>query len=149
MGYSGQFDPEKMSRAYGKELHISPKHSVEICNAIRGLHVLGAKNLLQAVIEMKEPITMRRYKMAVSHKKRSKGPGRYPVKASKEILRVIESAQANAEKGGMESEEMRISTAAAYRGRHIKGFMPRAHGRWEKWDEETTNVEIILVSLEE
>jgi large subunit ribosomal protein L22 len=149
MGYTGTFDSEKMARAYGKELKISPKHSVEICNAIRGMHVLGAKDLLESVIEKRESITFHRYKKCVPHQKTSKGPGRFPVKASKHILTVIESAQANAERGGMDSEDMRIVTAAASRGRVTKGYMPRAHGHWEAWNEETTNVEIILEILED
>ncbi len=148
MGFTGDFDPETMARAYGKELHVSPKHSVEICSAIRGLHVLGAKDLLEAVMEKKEPITFRRYKKRVAHQKGAKGPGRYPVKASGAILKIIEGAQANAEKNGMDSEDMHISTAAASRGRILKSYMPRAHGRWEPFNEETTNIEIIL-ELEE
>lgn len=149
MGYTGNFDPEKMARAYGKEMHVSPKHSVEICNAIRGMHVLGAKDLLEGVIEKREAITFRRYKKCVPHQKTSKGPGRFPVKASKHILKIIEGAQANAEKNGMDSEDMKIVTAAASRGRVLQGYMPRAHGRWEAFNEETTNVEIILEILEE
>lgn len=149
MGYTGKFDPETMARATGKEMHISPKHSVEICSAIRNLHVLSAKELLEAVMEKKEPITFKRYNKCVPHQKGAKGPGRFPVKASGQILKVIESAQANAEKSGMDSEDMRIVTAAASRGRVTKGWMPRAHGRWEAFNEETTNVEIILEILEE
>jgi len=148
MGFTGDFDPETMARAYGKEMHVSPKHSVEICSTIRGMHVLGAKDLLEAVMELKEPITFRRYNKRVPHQKKAKGPGRFPVKASKHILQIIESAQANAEKNGLDSEDMHIVTAAASRGRVLKGYMARAHGRWESFNEETTNVEIIL-ELEE
>ena len=149
MGYTGKFDPEKMARAYGKELKISPRHSVEICSAIRGMHVLSAKDMLEQVIEKREAITFRRYNKCVPHQKTSKGPGRYPVKASQYILKVIEGAQANAERSGMDSEDMRIITAAASKGRVTKGWMPRAHGRWEAFNEETTNVEIILEILED
>ncbi len=157
MGYTGKFDPEKMARATGKELHISPKHSVEICRAIRGLPITSAIDLLENVIALKEPIRFRRYNSMVPHRRRNGysrfgGPGRYPVKAAKAILRVIESAQANAEKtiddlGDV--EDLRISTAAAAKGRVIAGWMPRAHGRWEKFDQETVNIEIILEMTEE
>jgi large subunit ribosomal protein L22 len=157
MGYTGKFDPEKMARATGKELHISPKHSMEICRAIRGLPITSAIDLLENVIALKEPIRFRRYNSMVPHRRRNGysrfgGPGRYPVKAAKAILRVIESAQANAEKtiddlGDV--EDLRISTAAAAKGRVIGGWMPRAHGRWEKFDQETVNIEIILEMTEE
>ena len=157
MGYTGKFDPERMARATGKELPISPKHSVEICRAIRGLPVTSAIDLLENVIEKKEAIPFRRYNQMVPHKKRSGyalkgiGPGRYPVKAAKAILRVIESAQANADKtidDLTDTEDLRVATAAASRGRAIRGWMPRAHGRWEKFDQDTVNIEIILEMTE-
>ena len=152
MGYTGQFDQERMARAYGKELHISPKHSVEICSTIRGMHVLGAKDLLENVIGKKEAITFKRYNKCVPHQKGARGPGRFPVKAAKAILRIIESAQANAEKtvdGLADPEDMRIVTAAASRGRVLEGWRPRAQGRFTPFNEETTNIEIILEMLEE
>jgi large subunit ribosomal protein L22 len=157
MGYTGKFDPEKMARATGKELHISPKHSVEVCRAIRGLPVTSAIDLLENVIAKKEAIAFKRYNQMVPHRRRNGysgkgGPGRYPVKAAKAILRVIESAQANAEKtidDLGDAEDLRISTAAAAKGRVIRGWMPRAHGRWEKFDQETVNIEIILEMTEE
>lgn len=158
MGYTGKFDPEKMARATGRELPISPKHSVEICSAIRGLPITSAIDLLQNVIDKKEAIPFRRYNSMVPHRRRSgfatkgAGPGRYPVKAAKAILSVLESAQMNADKSIDDlgdKENLRIATAAASRGRVIKGWMPRAHGRWEKFDHQTVNIEIILEMMEE
>ncbi|MBA3044736.1 MAG: 50S ribosomal protein L22 [Candidatus Thermoplasmatota archaeon] len=157
MGYTGKFDPETMARATGKEIPISPKHSVEICRAIRGLPITSAKNLLENVILKKEAIPFRRYNQMIPHRKRGAyssrgGPGRYPVKAAKAILRVIESAQANAEKAIDDlgdAEDLRVLTAAASRGRVTRGWMPRAHGRWEKFDQESVNIEIVLEKMEE
>lgn len=160
MGYSGKYDPERMARAYGKELHISPKHSVEICRAIRGLPVSSAIDLLEAVERKEEAIPFRRYNKCVPHQRtrgpyrKKTGPGRFPVKAAEAIRKVILSAQSNAEfesqfNSELDPDEMRVATAAASRGRILKGWMPRAHGRWEKFNEETTNIEIILEMMEE
>jgi len=158
MGYTGKYDPERMARAYGKELHISPKHSVEICRAIRGLPVASAIDMLEAVERKEEAIPFRRYNKCVPHQKtrgpykKKTGPGRFPVKASKAIRLVILSAQENAEKqidDLTDIDDLRIATSAASRGRVIKGWMPRAHGRWNRWDEDTTNIEIILEMTEE
>lgn len=38
-------DGSKTARAMGKTLKISPKHSVEICRAIRGMDVEKAKKI--------------------------------------------------------------------------------------------------------
>ena len=43
---------------------------------------------------------------------------------------------------------MRIKVAAAHRGAIQKGFMPRAQGRSTPWNEQTTNIEIILEEAE-
>jgi large subunit ribosomal protein L22 len=158
MGYTGNFDPERMARATGRELHISPKHSVEICRAIRGLPITSAIDLLENVIIKKEAVPFKKYNSMVPHRRRSgyatkgAGPGRYPVKAAKAILRVLKSAQSNADKSIDDlgdTENLRIATAAASRGRVIGGWMPRAHGRWEKFNQDTVNVEIILEIMED
>ena len=150
VGYSNPRNDESIARAIGKELKISPKHSVEICRAIRGLHVEAAKQLLQDVIDMKKPVKFRRYNYAISHKK-GNGPGRYPVKACKAILKVVESAQENAANPNkkLNPDSMRVLTAAAHRGRVIPGYMPRAHGSSSQWDEQTVNIEIVLEDVEE
>ncbi len=158
MGYTGKYDPEKMARATGKELHISPKHSVEICRAIRGLPITSAIDMLEAVERKEEAIPFRRYNKCVPHQKtrgpykKKTGPGRYPVKASAAIRRIILSAQENAERqidDLADVDDLKIVTAAASRGRVIKGWQPRAHGRWNPKNEDTTNIEIILEMTEE
>ena len=152
MGYSGNYDPERMARAYGKELKISPKASNEICRRIRGMTVENAIELLEDVIEMKRSIPYKRYNKRVAHRKEGAG-GRFPVKASKHILKVLEGAIANAtyreELGHPEPDELRIATAAAYKGRIIPGWIQRAHGRATPFNEETTNVEIIVELMED
>jgi large subunit ribosomal protein L22 len=57
---------------------------------------------------------------------------------------VLESAQSNAEYKGLEADEMRVKVASASRGRIEKSFMPRAQGRSTPWNEQTTNIEIVL-----
>ena len=45
-------DEEKTARAMAKSLKVSPKHCVEISNAIRGMEVTKAKEYLLNVIDM-------------------------------------------------------------------------------------------------
>ena len=152
MGYSGHYDKETMARAYGKELKISPKAGNEICRKIRGMVVEDAIELLEDVIILKRSIPYKRYNKCVPHRKEG-AAGRFPVKASKQILKVIEAAIANAEHrdelGHPDRDELKISTAAAYKGRILPGWIQRAHGRATPFNEETTNVEIILEIMED
>ncbi len=147
MGYSQKTDPETTSRALGVEISVSPKHCREVCKMLVGKKVEDAKKYLQGVIELKTPVPYTRFKMFLNPKPKV-GPGRYPKKAAKAILRVIESAQSNAEYKGLEADNMRVKVAAAHRGRIQKSYMPRAQGRSTPWNEQTTNIEIILEEIE-
>jgi ribosomal protein L22 len=62
MKYS--FKPaEDMAMAYGRDLNISTKQSVEICKTLRKLHLDKAKNLLEKVILKQSAIKMTRYNL--------------------------------------------------------------------------------------
>ena len=146
-GYTQKTDPETTSRAIGKELSVSPKHCREVCKMLKGMKVEDAKKYLKGVADLDIPVPYTRFKMFLNPKPKI-GPGRYPKKAAKAILRVLESAQSNAEYKGLEADNMRIKVAAAHRGRIEKAYMPRAQGRSTPWNEQTTNIEIVLEEVE-
>ena len=118
-------------KASGRDLRISPKAAREICEAIRGMELDAARRFLQDVIDKKRPVPYRRYKKEVSHKAGIQGwyAGRYPVKAAAEILKILNSLEANADDRGLDTERLKIIHAAANRGRLIKRYIPRAFGR--------------------
>ncbi|MFQ6106709.1 MAG: 50S ribosomal protein L22 [Thermoplasmata archaeon] len=148
MGYTAKPEEEDIAKAIGRELPISPKKSVEVCRALRGLNVEDAKELLEEVIEKRRIIPYRRYRKTISHKKGSMAGG-YPIRVAKAVLKVLEDAQANAEMNELDPETMRIEIIAAHRGRKTEGFKARARGRSTKWDKETVSIEVILRSEEE
>ncbi|MDH4123615.1 MAG: 50S ribosomal protein L22 [Thermoplasmata archaeon] len=147
VGYTQEVDAEKTSKALGKEIRVSPKKCEEVCRNICGMKVEDAKKFLREVAAMKRPVKYTRHKMYLSHKP-GVGPGRYPVKAAREILRVIESAQHNAEYKGLDSDNMKIHTIAVHRGRVFKNRMPRAFGRATQWNDLSSNIEVILEEQE-
>ena len=147
MGYSIVKDVERSARAFGHELHISAKHSQNIMKVIRGKTVSQAKQLLEDVIALRKAIPFTTHNDDVSHR-RGMGPGAYPQKASQHILTVLKNAENNAEYKGLDAESMIITHASAYRGRKIRGFMPRAFGRSSPKNKQTTNVEIIVEEKE-
>jgi large subunit ribosomal protein L22 len=138
---------DEFARARAIELPISPKKTYEVMNAIRGLPLERAKSLLEDVIEEKRAIPFLRYNQEVAHK-RGIGPGRYPIKVCKNVLQVLVNAEANAEYEGIDTEALVVRVAACARGRIRKANMPRAHGRATAWNEQTTNVEIVLAERE-
>lgn len=143
VGYTVDIDPETSARAIGRELPISPKHSVIICRHIKGWRLDKAKEFLEGVIAKKAAVPDLRYGNA-GHRRGKVGPGRYPEKAARLILKVLEGAEANAEYKGLVTDDMFIAHSAAHRGRAWEGRFNRARGRTTPKIRETVNVEIIL-----
>ncbi len=147
MSYSAHRNPERSARALGSELHCSPKHSQNIMRAIKGMSIEEAKQFLEDVIAKKRAVPFTTHNRDVSHRK-GMGPGAYPEKASQLILRVLKNAENNAEYKGLDTENMIISHASAYKGQKIEGMMPRAFGRSSPKNKQTTNAELIIEEKE-
>jgi large subunit ribosomal protein L22 len=145
--YSTDIDPEKSAKAYGYELHCSPKDSMNLAYSIKGMPIENAKQYLQNIIDKKQALPTVFHKRKRAHKK-GIGPGSYPQKAAKYLLKIIENAENNAEYKGFNTEIMKIAHISAYKGRVVRGIMPRAHGRATDKNRSTTNIEIILEEVE-
>jgi large subunit ribosomal protein L22 len=136
-----------VARARGIELPISPKKTYEVLNAIRGLPVERARHLLEDVVALRRPVPFRRYNQETAHH-RGTGPGRFPKKVAKNVLSVLKNAEENAEYDGLDAERLYVKVAASGRGRIRTAMMPRAHGHGDPWNEQTTNIEIVLAERE-
>jgi large subunit ribosomal protein L22 len=142
-------DPDRMARASGRDLHISPKEAREICDAIRYMQLDDAMKYLERVSEKKEGVPYRRFKRNVPHHSEIAArfgipSGRYPVKSSTEILGVLKNAKANAENKGLDTERLRINHACAQRAMQIKNYVQRAFGRSNPYFHPLTHVEIVV-----
>jgi large subunit ribosomal protein L22 len=147
MRYSTDVDPDKTAKAYGYELHCSKKDAMNIVYAIRGMKTEDAKKYLQGIIDLKRPLPAVFHNGKKAHQ-RGIGPGSFPEKAARYVLKTLENAENNAEYKGFDVENMKIIHASAYGGRVVRGIMPRAHGRATDKNTKTTNVEIILEEVE-
>jgi large subunit ribosomal protein L22 len=148
-GYTYQPEPGvTTARARGNEMPMSPKKTYEVLNAIRGLPVDRAETFLEDVVELRRAVPFRRYNQETAHH-RGTGPGRFPKKVAKNVLQVLRNARENAEYEGLDTDALFVKVAASARGRIRKASMPRAHGRATNWNEQTTNVEIVLAERKE
>jgi len=133
MKYAFQKNQENSAKACGRALSISTKKSVEIANAIRGKPLQKTIDYLERVMKMEKAIPIRKYGRDTAHKKEI-GPGKYPVKAVKEILNIIRSAASNAQNKGMDTKSLYIEHISAHKasqpwhsGRQRRSRMKRAH----------------------
>ena len=147
MKYSTDVDPDKSAKAYGYELHCSRKDGQNLAYALSGMKVEAAKQYLQDIIDMKRALPAVFHKGKRAHQTAT-GPGSFPEKAARYMLKIVENAENNAEYKGFDPENMKISHISAYQGRIIKGIMPRAHGRTTDKNTRTTNIEIIIEEVE-
>ena len=145
--YSQKISGDTIAKAKANELNMSPKHSIEIATFIRHQHVNDAIAYLNEVIGLKKAIPFRRFNRNVAHKRGLPGDwdaGRYPVKASRAYIRILESVKKNAEYIGLDADNLEIIHVSANRGRAQKSFFPRAMGRATPKVRESVNIEIVV-----
>lgn len=147
-GYSLKEIPEKSATARGVDLNISMKDSVNIAHHLRGMSLKQARETIERGIKKEKAIPYFRYLDSVSHRKGS-GPGRYPVRALKAFDQVLDNAEANAEFKNLDTENLVIVHIAATKGRMVKKYLPKAHGRAAPWFKDLINVEIVLEEVSE
>jgi len=137
----GNYDKENMARARGSVLPISFKQSVEICRFIENKNVNDAKKILQKVIDGRIAIPFRRYNWDLGHKKKI-GPARFPKKASKEFIKLIEYVEANAQFKGLNTSNLVIAHISAHKAGKAWHF-----GRKTRRKMKRTNIEIVVGEL--
>lgn len=146
-------DEGRVAKAVVRDVPISLKESYEILKILRGMRLKDAESFLEGVIKMETPVPYVRYKLSIAHKKglssafsRWKSPiGRYPVKASREILKLLKNVENNAENKNLDTERLYISHIAVHKGRYIKRWVPRAFGRATPKIRTTANIEVMVV----
>lgn len=143
------FDKARNVRSSVREKSISHKHSREIAVAISGKSIEKAREFLENVVAKKEAVPYRRYHNEVAHRSNIRdgfSAGRFPQKAAKEFLKLLDNLESNAEYKGMDLDRLRIVSAVVHKGTKIKRFQPRAMGRSSpKYD---TLVHLELVAQE-
>lgn len=131
--YSFQnFDKSRNVRASLREKDISHKHAREIAVAIKGMSIEKAREFLENVVARNIAVPYRRYNNEVAHRSNIQDgffAGRYPQKAAREFIRLLDNLESNAEYKGMDLDRLRIASAAVHKGTKLKRFQPRAMGR--------------------
>lgn len=94
----------------GKDLPISTKQAVALCSFIRKKNPKQAITLLEQVTKKKIAVPM---KGEIPHRHGMSKPGRYPVKASQQFIKLLKSLIANATVKGLDAESLMIEKAMA------------------------------------
>ncbi|MEA2004274.1 MAG: 50S ribosomal protein L22 [archaeon] len=132
---------ERVARSGVINLRVSTKNSIEICGFIKGLAVDTAIGYLEDVVVKKKAVPFKRFIKDQAHRKGGMGPGRYPVNAAREIIKLLKNARNNAEMKDFDAERLVVDNAQAnlcgssfYRGARAFG---RRHSK-------STNISITV-----
>lgn len=113
----------------GKDLHLSVKYAVAICDAIRRKDIDFAIARLEEAANLKKAIPM---KGEIAHKKGMMS-GKYPVKGARIFIKLLKSLKANAISQDLELEKFRIWCKADKAPEPYKRFgqgrMKRCHAK--------------------
>lgn len=146
--YSTVSDAATTARAYGRDLPCSPKSGRNVARAIKGMPVSRAKAFLEEVVAIKTPVPFKVRVRKIHHRKGGMGSGKYPVQTAKCMLKVLESAEANAEYKGLDKDRLVITHSTAYQGTVIQAYTPRAQGRATPHYNRLCNFEVIVTQAD-
>ena len=93
----------------GKDIPISTKHAIAICDFIRHKTIEEAMFLLSEVLQFKRAVPM---KGEIPHRKGNIMSGRYPIKACEHFLKLLRQLAANASVNEIEIERVKIECKA-------------------------------------
>ena len=168
-GYTQLLQGSRLTTARAVNVDMHVKHCFEVCRAVKNKTAGEAVAYLNEVLRIdSDRADIRRKATAVpfrlgsgnkrkrrsgpsmvGHRKGGIGPGRFPVKASRAIIKVIESAMENArfQYEDIDADEMVITHIAAHRGPIRKGWIPRARGRATPSNHYRVNLEVFLEDM--
>lgn len=106
--------PEHMAKASTKNAPVSTKHCIELCRWLRYKNTSEAKKMLEEVIALKIAVPYRKFVRDIGHRA-GMSTGRFPQKASKEMLKLVKSVEANAQGKGLDISTLKIIKILANR----------------------------------
>ena len=165
-GFTQPLQGNRLSVARATNVDVHVKACFEICRTVRGMTAGAAVRKLEKVLlidsdrpDIRAKAEAIPYRLGSGNKKRKRsgpsmvghrkggmGPGRYPVKASRLVIKLLNSAMDNArhQHEDIDAEDMIITHIAAHRGTIKRGFMPRARGRATPKNHYQVNLEVFL-----
>lgn len=102
-----EFDKEHMARAMLISVPIPLKSAVMVGRAIKGKNLQTAKNILEQVILKKTPIKFTKFNQEQAHRK-AIGPGKFPVKTARYMLKLLKEVEANAQLAGLDTSSLKV-----------------------------------------
>ena len=127
------------AKVVGRNIAISTKHAIVISKYIRGKKLSWAKEKLAKVLEFKVAVPFTVHNKKIGHRKGNLSSGRYPINATKEVISLLNSAEANAQNKGLDTDALVISSIIPN-----LASRPWHYGRQRRTKMKRTHLEITL-----
>lgn len=139
----------KIAKAIAANKPISIKYATEMCREIKGKPVIKIEKFLNRIINKEDYLPLKKYIKKVAHRKGTAKSGtktgRYPLRVSKAFLDLIETAKANADFKGLNTESLLIYHAFASMGFRRHSSQPKGHIGGKRRRNKSTHIEIMLI----
>jgi large subunit ribosomal protein L17e len=136
--------------AKGADLRVHFKNTAETAAAVRNMNVDKAIAYLEAVMDHKRCIPFLRFNGGVGRTAQAKnegnsiGQGRWPKKSCQYVMDLLKNAKANAEKKGLDTDNLVIVHAQVNQAPRGRRRTYRAHGRINAYMSSPSHIEVIV-----
>jgi large subunit ribosomal protein L22 len=132
--YAFNTDKENVVKVVGRDVNMSRKQAIEMCNFVRDEPIAKMIPVLEKVQDTKLAIPFHRFTEGAGHKKGvGMASGKYPFKGSAVFISLLKSLEANAQTKGLSSNLLIIHACAQqaarpfHSGRKRRIRMKRVH----------------------
>lgn len=144
MNYAYQKDEEKTAKAGMRNVRVSSKTAIEMCNHLRYKKLSWAKKEVEDIMNMKKALPFRRFTNGLGHKKGIAATGRYPVNACEAFLKLLNSVESNASNLTL-GDDLKIVHLVAQKGNNDFRWGRRQRRQMRK----NTHLEIVVQEVED
>ncbi|VVB57778.1 50S ribosomal protein L22 [Candidatus Anstonella stagnisolia] len=142
--YSYEPKGKNFGRAYVQGVNASFKDLCAVCDSVRGRNAQSAIEFLAAAAKGEKAIAYRTHNAGMGHRKELGGrKGGYPKKAAGIILKLVESAYANASIKGFTN--LKVKHISANKQNCLPRMSPK--GKRMRMDYETANAQVVLEEI--
>jgi large subunit ribosomal protein L22 len=141
--YAFKSEKENVAKVVGRDVNLSRKQAIELCDFVRQKPVAKAKAMLEKVIDKTLAVPYTKYREGAGHKTGAGlCSGKYPLHGAKMFILLLNSLEANAQNKGLSPNLVIIHACAQQAAR------PFHSGRVRRIRMKRVHIELAAIEVE-
>jgi ribosomal protein uL22 len=141
--YAFKSEKENVVRVVGRDVNLSRKQAIELCDFVRNHPIAKMRGMLEKVRDKKLAVPFNKFTEGAGHKSGAGlSSGKYPLRGAELFLSLIKSLEANAQNKGLSSNLMIIHACAQQATR------PMHSGRKRRIRMKRVHIELAAIEME-